>query len=562
MAAKVLREMSNLAKKRPAEISDLCEHLTEAMEAETVEECKDIITGAFDEIRVTLTEVLNCSRLFFVLRNVMRILGYPVTARKTIIPHIMELLFDDPQGKETLENALRRYRYFIELVSPPRNLPAATKSDGINLQSIHSVPQSAYPEGDNAHGSAFTTLESAGEDIAQLERQEKNSSAKRVLFSSPLHVDANRNVPSAFITAHNTARSRNTAINPSDHTPQSPMKNIAKTARNVSHLRPLSSADHLHSAKLKQNAAMLVSNMPKFSGSPKKGPALITTKSIFMAAVTQHKLSDVDDTDILYQCLEGDAQIFFFEHIQDKSCHIHAAFNMVWQRFDTHHALTQDRAYLNSIELADVRQKHNCDEAEALQLAQDQIVKTLLNCRKSLQGDDHRIFALQRVMQGEDWGSPILPLTGSANLTYADFHTALNTAVSAHLERTRRRNEAPAPSHGQDGPSAAITFYGSKYAMRTNPRPMPIRTKAPRRRLSDMPIRPGAPRSRRSAAELDALNSRTRCDYCRQFGHWRQECPTRRHSLTETVRARVRGKGHDNTALAEVLFEIADTEDA
>lgn len=91
---------------------------------------------------------------------------------------------------------------------------------------------------------------------------------------------------------------------------------------------------------------------------------------------------------------------------------------------------------------------------------------------------------------------------------------------------------------------------------------MPTRTKAPLRRLNHVPKRPGAPRPRRSAAELAALKSRTRRDYCRKVGHWRQECPTRRHSLTDTVRAKVPDKRHNNTGLAEVLFEVSNAKDA
>lgn len=80
----------------------------------------------------------------------------------------------------------------------------------------------------------------------------------------------------------------------------------------------------------------------------------------------------------------------------------YAAYNVLEQRFDTHHVHTQAREYLNSITLTEIRQKHNCEEDEALQLAHDEIAQTLLKCGKSLQGDDHRIFALQRVVQGEE----------------------------------------------------------------------------------------------------------------------------------------------------------------
>lgn len=103
--------------------------------------------GAFDEVGVTGTEALNCSRLFFVLRNDMHIVGCPVTARKTIFSYITQLPFDDALDKETLENSLDRNRYFRLLVSPLNNLPAATKSDSIKLQSTRNMPQSAYPEG-------------------------------------------------------------------------------------------------------------------------------------------------------------------------------------------------------------------------------------------------------------------------------------------------------------------------------------------------------------------------------------------------------------------------------
>lgn len=216
----------------------------------------------------------------------------------------------------------------------------------------------------------------------------------------------------------------------------------------------------------------------------------------------------------------------FFERIQGKSCHIHAAFDMLEQRFDTHHVHTQARAYLNGIKLTDIHQKYKCDEAEAIQHAHDQIVKTLLKCGKSLQGDDYMIFGLQRILQGEEWAAPVIPLTGSANLIYEDFHIALNTAVSAHLERFRHRHDNLAPPHNPDSPSSAMTFYGSQDAMRFKPRLTAARTTVPSHRHGHVAMRPWGPRSR-SAAELAALKSRTRCD-CREIGHWQQECPTRR----------------------------------
>lgn len=174
------------------------------------------------------------------------------------------------------------------------------------------------------------------------------------------------------------------------------------------------------------------------------------------------------------------------------SCSIHDAFDLLEQRFDTHHVHTQARAYLNSITLADIRHKHSCDEAEALQLAHDQIFKTLLKCGKSLQRDDHRIFALQRVVQGEAWAATVLPLTGSANLTYADFHTSPNTAVSTHLERIQRKDDLT-PTNLQNNTPAAMTFYGSQYGLRNTLRPTRRRIKASQsRRLGDLPT-PNAP---------------------------------------------------------------------
>lgn len=72
-------------------------------------------------------------------------------------------------------------------------------------------------------------------------------------------------------------------------------------------------------------------------------------------------------------------------------------------------------------------------------------------------------------------------------------------------------------------------FYGSRYANAPHHVPRPRRAA-------------GGFRKRRSPAELAALKARTRCDHCRQKWHWCQECPNRKQSLTDAVRARTREK--------------------
>ncbi|CDF36855.1 unnamed protein product [Chondrus crispus] len=115
-AAKVMRKIANLSQKSDGIINDLCDGMKDAMEADSKEEGVDIVKSAFDITALSQTEVLHSSRLFFILRNVMRILGFAVRGGKTIIPHVMNLLFEP--GCPELEEALAMYRNYRNLVSP------------------------------------------------------------------------------------------------------------------------------------------------------------------------------------------------------------------------------------------------------------------------------------------------------------------------------------------------------------------------------------------------------------------------------------------------------------
>ena len=114
-AAKAMREIANLSQKRDGIINDLCESMKTAMEADSKEESVDIVKSSFDMTASSQTQMFHSSRLFFVLQNVMRILGFAVREGKTIIPHVMNLLFEP--GCPELEDALAMYRNYRALVS-------------------------------------------------------------------------------------------------------------------------------------------------------------------------------------------------------------------------------------------------------------------------------------------------------------------------------------------------------------------------------------------------------------------------------------------------------------
>ena len=69
--------------------------------------------------------------------------------------------------------------------------------------------------------------------------------------------------------------------------------------------------------------------------------------------------------------------------------------------------------------------------------------------------------------------------------------------------------------------------------------------------------------NRRTPEQMETRKSRTRCHYCGELGHWREECKNRDRTLADVVRARLSEKAdlQPLTAFAEVLGEIVQHED-
>ena len=132
------------------------------------------------------------------------------------------------------------------------------------------------------------------------------------------------------------------------------------------------------------------------------------------------------------------------------------------------------------------------------------------------------------------------------------------TAVSAYIARKKRHNRTVLRIDKAALPQPlALNFYVSQYA-----RDPPSRQERRIRQLRPSPTRSLYQKSRCSAAELAPLKARTRCHYCREKGHWRQECLNRKHSMTAAVRARIKDRGGPPAAFAEVLYAISKEEDA
>ena len=82
--------------------------MEEAMEADSKEESVEIVKSALGVSAFSQTEVIHYSRLFFILRNVLRILGFAVRGVNNIIQHVINLLLE--LGCQELQEALAMYR--------------------------------------------------------------------------------------------------------------------------------------------------------------------------------------------------------------------------------------------------------------------------------------------------------------------------------------------------------------------------------------------------------------------------------------------------------------------
>ena len=119
-AARVMREIASLSQKSDGIIKYLCDSMKEAMEADSKEEGVDIFKSSFDITALSQTEFLHSSCLFFIRRNVIRILEYAVRGGNNTIPHVMNLLFE--RGCPEFEEALPMYRDYRTFLIPTAQL--------------------------------------------------------------------------------------------------------------------------------------------------------------------------------------------------------------------------------------------------------------------------------------------------------------------------------------------------------------------------------------------------------------------------------------------------------
>lgn len=366
-SAKVLREIANLSNKSQGIVDDLCDCMKDAMDASSEEEAEDIIKAGFDLTAVTQTDVLHSSRRFFVLIKVMRIIGFPVRGGVTIIPHVLRLLFDPDAAQ--LKDALETFNDYRTLMSPRnRTHPSNGTATRPHPAPINS-PAIPHP--------TTTPLQIHVKDLTQPAVNGNplpKPAPPRLSLRKQQSPSPPRNPPSA--TNPNTQH----APSPTHHFPSRTTPHHSPYDPNNPESR--SPTSHYHAAKEKQNAAVSVKDMTKFTGSPQNGADLVTTKDLFMAALWQHKVDPLEATDILYHCLDKEALRFFFDKIRGQRIPISEAFSLLEERFDITLMHTQARAYLNSIDLQAIMQREKCDDAEALQQAHERICETLLNVEK------------------------------------------------------------------------------------------------------------------------------------------------------------------------------------
>lgn len=139
-------------------------------------------------------------------------------------------------------------------------------------------------------------------------------------------------------------------------------------------------------ANCKNKVSMMVKYF-KFSGAPEHGLDLYTLKKSLEAACIQQDLPFEEASDVLWHCLEGDAQRFLFEELQGKGLHLSAAFERLTNHFDTPHYQSQAQSYLNSISMDGIRSERSCSDAEALNVANERITNTLPKCGPLCQSD-------------------------------------------------------------------------------------------------------------------------------------------------------------------------------
>ncbi len=242
------------------------------------------------------------------------------------------------------------------------------------------------------------------------------------------------------------------------------------------------------------------------------------------------------------------------------------------KHFSSKHHQAQAQAYLDKLRIANIMVENNCSALKALGIAHERISDTVPLCGPEMQHENHRVRILTRIVEEESWAQPALINRVTNPMDYNTFYTMLmasltqlssaNTIATAAAPQTSTEQfgtlghlTPPARDHTNSAMSSFDTFYGGTFANKPRRR-MDRRDRGTH--MNRQSFRHGRSRKqKRTAHELAALKARTKCMLCDQVGHWRQECPNRKRTASEAIKARVLEQGNDEKALARVLLIVA-----
>lgn len=511
MAASVIAELDSMVEPKTKNLNYAIFILKEVLKAETTTAARTALYLDLSVDLVCMNEIMDEKKFFFILRNIMLMVGIQVYIARgaPVIKNTLEGLF--PSGTTHHAHALKRYQEHAGKIPTPtiQNTPAPNEK----------MDPSSPP--------AQSATRSNAENVV-------NNSVDQPQIGEVTH---------------------------------SPTTSITDTKRDKSSARQDRENDRrdeepYHDNTGNKSRVALMVKDKCFTGAPDSGIDFYTMSMTLKAACNQQRIPPEEATDVLWHCLDGDAKRFYFDNIQGRSIALPDALKLIQGQFDTLHHQSQAQSFLNSITMQGVRKEKSCNDIEALRLVHERITLTLPKCGPLCQSDGYKILTLERIVKYEAWAANVIT-TRSANpsLTYSSFYTMLCTAANLHVEKQNQvADTTPSTSTKQDIMSAIPLHYGSTYGM-TSKR-QSIRRSQNRRD----PNRNNGynPRGRRRTPEqLAALKSRTRCDYCNQLGHWRLECKNREKTMEDVIRGRLEEKSSSDpvVAFAEVLRDITQDED-
>lgn len=171
-------------------------------------------------------------------------------------------------------------------------------------------------------------------------------------------------------------------------------------------------------------------------------------------------------------------------------------------------------------------------------------VRFVPQCGPSYQGihqDRHKTQFLADIIDSKVLTARITAHNADNEIDYETFYSMLTSAL------TLLENKKSTETHHEE------ILYGAQYGRPSKPRPYHrLRNSPPFPRFQD-------PKTYSTMKERKANNE---CFICKQKGHWKNECPNRHSTMTEIIKARIKERGNNNKAAAEVLFSIAQEDDS